>query len=101
MQQRGMRVKDIIDGVSDGEIIEYYPGKVYSLIPSVEVVDGELWGVMTAGLKEALSGEETATLMEYVCGQNSDGYGEGLEQRPINTPEGEIYVSFWDSGNSR
>jgi len=25
--------------------------KVSSLIPSVEVVDGELWGVMTTGLK--------------------------------------------------
>jgi len=30
--------------------------KVYSLYPSVEIVDGELWGVMTAGLTEALSG---------------------------------------------
>ena len=73
--------------------------KVYSLYPSVEIVDGELWGVMTAGLKEPLSGEETVALMEYVCGQNSDGYGEGFEQRPIKTPDGEIYVSFWDSGN--
>lgn len=48
--------------------------KVYSLIPSAEVVDGELLGIMTAGLKESLSGEETAALMDYVCGQNSDGY---------------------------
>lgn len=70
--------------------------KVYSLYPSVETVDGELWGVMSAGLKEPLSGEETAALMDYVCGQNSDGYGEGLEQRPIKTPDGEIYVSFWN-----
>lgn len=73
--------------------------KVYSLYPSVEIVDGELWGVMTAGLKEPLSGEETAELLEFVTGQNSDGYGEGLEQRPIKTPEGEIYVSFWDHEN--
>jgi len=34
--------------------------KVHSLYPTVEVVDGELWGVMTAGLKETLTGEETA-----------------------------------------
>jgi len=73
--------------------------KVYSLTPSVEIVDGELWGVMTAGLKESLSGEETAELLSFVEGQNSDGYGEGFEQRPIKTPDGEIYVSFWDSGN--
>ncbi len=73
--------------------------KVYSLYPSVEIVDGELWGVMTAGLKEPLSVEETAALLDYVTSQNSDGYGEGFEQRPIKTPDGEIYVSFWDSGN--
>jgi hypothetical protein len=73
--------------------------KVYSLYPSVEIVDGELWGVMTAGLTEPLSGEETAELLDYVCGQNSDGYGEGLEQRPIKTPDGEIYVSFWNHEN--
>lgn len=74
--------------------------KVHSLYPSVEVHDGELWGVMTAGLTEPLSGEETAELMEYVVSQNSDGYGEGFEQRPIKTPDGEIYVSFWDSGKN-
>ncbi|UWG97454.1 hypothetical protein LPY66_01035 [Dehalobacter sp. DCM] len=73
--------------------------KVYSLIPSVEVVDGELWGVMTAGLKEPLSGEETAELLEFVTGQASDGYGEGFEQRPIKTPDGEIYTSFWNHEN--
>ena len=55
--------------------------KVYSLIPSVEVVDGEPWGVMTAGIKEPFSGEETAELLEFVTGQASDGYGEGFEQR--------------------
>ena len=73
--------------------------KVYSLYPSVEIVDGELWGVITAGLKESLTGEETGALLEYVSGQNSDGYGEGFEQRPINTPDGEIYVSFWNHEN--
>ncbi len=73
--------------------------KVYSIYPAVEIVDGELWGVMTAGLKESLSGEETAELLNFVTGQNSDGYGEGLEQRPIKTPDGEIYVSFWNHEN--
>lgn len=55
---------------------------------------------MTAGLKESLSGEETAELLDFVTGQNSDGYGEGLEQRPIKTPDGEIYVSFWSNDKS-
>jgi len=72
---------------------------VYSLYPSVEVVDSELWEIMTAGLKDALSGEETAERLSSMEGQNSDGYGERFEQRPIITPDGEIYVGFWDSGN--
>ena len=73
--------------------------KVHSLYPSVEVCDGELWGVMTAGLTEALSGEETAELLNFVVGQNADGFGESLEQRPIKTPDGEIYVSLWNDEN--
>lgn len=87
---------------NDRGLAEYLNGslkeKVHSLYPSVEVHDRELWGVMTAGLTEPLSGEETAELLDYVTGQNSDGYGEILEQRPIKTQDGEIYVSFWDSG---
>jgi hypothetical protein len=46
---------------------------VYSLYPSVENVKGELWGVMPLELKEPLSGEKTAELIEFVTGQNSDG----------------------------
>ena len=86
-------------GLADYIHDEALKEKVYSLYPSVEIVNDELWGVMTAGLKEPLFGEETAALMDYVCGQNSDGYGEGFEQRSIKTTDGEIYVSFWDSGN--
>ncbi|WP_026198875.1 hypothetical protein [Desulfitobacterium hafniense] len=71
--------------------------KVYSLYPSVEVSDGKLWGVMTAGLTEALSGEETTELLEFVAGENSDGYGEVFEQRPIKTSDSIVFVSFWDN----
>jgi hypothetical protein len=33
------------------------------------------------------------------CGQESDGWGEGAEQRPIRTSKGELYVSFWSSNS--
>ena len=32
-----------------------------------------------------------------MSGQNSDGFGEGLEQRPIETEDGDLYVSMWSS----
>lgn len=53
--------------------------KVYnSLYPSVEIVDGELRGVMTAGLKGPLSGEEIAALMNYVCVRTMTVMAKGL-----------------------
>ena len=33
-----------------------------------------------------------------MIGQAADGFGEGLEQREIKTNDGDIYVSFWHSG---
>jgi hypothetical protein len=74
-----MRIKENRHFENDRGLAEYIHDealqeKVHSLYPSVEIVDGELWGVMTAGLKEPLSGEEISALMDYVCGQNSDGY---------------------------
>ena len=47
----------------------------------------------------ALSSSELAELTEWLSGQFSDGWGEGLEQREIEVHDGELYVSFWDSSN--
>ena len=38
-------------------------------------------------------------MKEWISGQNSDGLGEGFEQRPIETVDGYIYVHFWNSGD--
>ena len=29
----------------------------------------------------------------------TDGLGEGFEQQPIDTMDGELFVSFWNSGD--
>lgn len=73
--------------------------KVYSINPSVEEWNGELWGVTELQTHGTLSSSELAELTEWLSGQFSDGWGEGLEQRKIKVEDGELYLSFWDSSD--
>lgn len=73
--------------------------KVASMIPTVESWRNELWGVLEVKAHGELTDGEQKALMKEWSGQASDGWGEGFEQRPIRTKEGELYVSFWHSGN--
>ena len=90
---------------SGGDLMPYFseqrtPGvkaKVLSAIPSVELRDGELMGCTTVRLKEPLNDVEMKVLQKYLWGQFSDGWGEGFEQREIQTADGVLYVHFWDA----
>lgn len=87
-------------------LMKYYHGedsvndKVQSLVFTAEKVGCELMGVAECRVRGELTQEELELLKEYASGQASDGFGEGLEQRPIKTAEGEIYISLWSSGKS-
>ena len=48
-------------------------------------------------LTAPLTAEEKKEISEWVVGQNADGLGEGLEQHPVNTDDGDLYVSMYDS----
>lgn len=69
--------------------------KVFSMNPTVEKWDGRLWGVLEVQSYGSLSEVELKGVMEEWSGQESDGWGEGLEQREIKIEAGELYVSFW------
>ena len=58
-----------------------------------------LYGKIDCYLTEELTPEETERLRDAITGQNSDGLGEGFEQREIPIDEGDLYVSYWQSGN--
>lgn len=73
--------------------------KVASMMPAVESWEDELWGVLEVKIHGELTDGELEALKEEWSGQASDGWGEGFEQRPIETEEGELYVSFWHSGS--
>ena len=78
------------DGVSE---------KLTSAVWSVELHGDKLFGRIDCSLKEALTAEETEALRDWLTGQCSDGLGEGFEQQPIDTMDGELFVSFWNSGD--
>ena len=73
--------------------------KVLSCQWDAEEVSGTLYGVIRVDLSEMLSAEEEENLKCRITGQNSDGFGEGLEQREFEIDDGEGYVSFWNSGS--
>ena len=78
------------DGVSE---------KLTSAVWSVELHGDKLFGRIDCSLKEALTAEETEALRDWLTGQCSDALGEGFEQQPIDTMDGELFVSFWNSGD--
>ena len=69
--------------------------KVHSMNPTVEEWSGRLWGVLEVKSHGELSPAELAGVIEAWSGQESDGWGEGFEQREIKIDQGELYVSFW------
>lgn len=88
-----------------GDMAQYMGGnpgvaaKLMSAVWTVEEMDGRLLGRIDCHLKEPLTAEEMTDLREEIIGQCSDGLGEGFEQRPISTDEGDLYVSYWQSGD--
>ncbi len=95
------------DGYNDDDMVDYFDEsdsetakkKLQSMIWGFESVKGCLYGKVTVTLSEELTVEETEAVKDYICGQNSDGLGEGFEQQEVRTDDGEIYVSFWHRGS--
>lgn len=73
--------------------------KLVSAVWSVEEINGVLYGRIDCRSAEAFTPEEIEALKDGISGQNSDGLGEGFEQREIKTDEGDMYVSFWHAGD--
>lgn len=71
--------------------------KVRSVVFRLKKRDEQLWGVAECQLASGLTSRELAALKEYITGQASDGWGEGFEQRDIQTAEGILNVHLWNS----
>lgn len=88
-------------------LMEYFRGsvsvkeKVESAVISVEQAECVLYGCAALRLKEPLEAGELQELCEYLTGQYSDGWGEGLEQRDIRVDGGTLNVHFWRDGGMK
>jgi hypothetical protein len=92
------------DSCCKENLAEYFFGSKSAVAKLKEVhfgtqnVSGILYGCIRAELTEPFTEEEEAEFLDWLEGQCSDGYGEGLEQRPISIDDGDLYVSFWHAG---
>lgn len=92
------------DSCCKENLAEYFFGSNSAIAKLKEVhfgtqnVSGILYGCIRAELTEPFTEEEEAEFLDWLEGQCSDGYGEGLEQRPISIDDGDLYVSFWHAG---
>ena len=68
---------------------------VLRIEPDVVVYEGKLCGCAIVELKQELSERDWNSLLDYISGQYSDGWGEGFEQRDIPVADGILNVHFW------
>lgn len=88
------------DGCDPKSMASYQDNpKVLSAEWDVQEIRGMLYGMITVDLAAPLSLSEEKELKAWISGQNSDGFGEGLEQTEFKIDGGEGYVSFWNSGD--
>jgi hypothetical protein len=101
------KIRDFIDDDmkrgGGADLAEYFHGspdlqsKLFSVRFDVENVRNEIFGCIHVDTTEPLTNEEKEEIRDFCTGQASDGFGEGLEQRPFKSDDGELYISFWDS----
>lgn len=83
----------------DPALTESIQEKLLTCVWDVEVVNDRLYGKVEVLSTVSLNPAEETAMKDWILGQNSDGLGEGFEQRPIETEWGDLYVHFWNSGD--
>ncbi|MBS5733269.1 MAG: hypothetical protein KHW87_01000 [Clostridiales bacterium] len=78
---------------------EIVKAKLVSAVWTVDEYKGKLYGKINCRFKEQLTEDETEIFKNWLVGQCSDGFGEHFEQQSIQTEDGELFVSFWNSSD--
>ena len=79
-----------------GERDEMLYGVVTEIWVNVKNIDGKLYSWTEVTANRELNEIEKEALLDYLSGQFSDGYGEGLEQHEFNSYTDTDVVEEWD-----
>ncbi len=82
----------------DHKTDEAIKDKLLTIQWGVEKIRGQLYGRVEVTSTAPFTAQEDAAMKKWINGQNSDGLGEGFEQRPIEAIYGDIYVHFLNAG---
>ncbi len=102
------RIRELIyreEARDDENLAEYFDGsnsisaKLKEIHFGTQNVCDTLYGHIRTELTDPFTADEEVEFKAWLEGQCSDGYGEGLEQRPISIEDGEMFVSFWNDEN--
>jgi len=95
-------IKELFTQDSDDELAQYIGERetIYGLFDSiyvnVEIIGGKLYSRTEILSKRELTEEDKVSLLSYLTGQFSDGYGEGLEQHAYSKFRETIESEEWD-----
>ncbi len=98
-QKRDIDTMAIYFWTHDQEVNDSIRSKLLTCEWGLASIGPSLYGQVEVTATEPFTTAEDRAMKDWISGQNSDGLGEGFEQRPIETVDGPIYVHFWNSGD--
>ena len=91
----------LLDTVDYTAVTDHLPdalrGKIASAEWDIAKIGGTVYGKITCELRAPLTADEQDKLAGWIYDQNEGSHGDGFEQFLVDTDDGELCVSFWNS----
>ena len=72
-----------------------FVNKIMTARVSIQEINDHVVAVCTCAITRQLTTEETEDFIDWLVGQNSDGWGEGLEQQVVYLPGLYGHIGLW------
>jgi len=91
----------VLGMVDYNAVTDHLPGELQGKIASIRwdiaKIGDEIYGKITAEIRAPLTAAEQEKLAGWIYNQNEGAHGDGFEQLLMDTDDGELCVSFWNS----